>query len=159
MALLSKPFLISVLRMHSPLVILLVQPERDDREMYADFLRSEGFLPISVSSAADALTIAPRVDVVVTALLLPGPMDGVELVTRLKGDDSTKNIAVIVLTACVWQSDRDRAAAAGCDVFLEKPCLPDVLVRQIRRVLALRHVPKPSAAGVPPPPPRIRRTS
>src|SRR5689334_24990406 len=72
--------------MYPPALILLVQPERDDREMYAEFLGSEGFLPISVSSAADALTIAPRVDVVVTALLLPGPMDGVELVARLKGD-------------------------------------------------------------------------
>lgn len=86
-------------------------------------------------------------------------MDGVELVTRLKGDDGTKSIPVIVLTACAWQSDRDRAAA-GCEVFLTKPCLPDVLVREIRRVLALRDVPKPSPAGVPPPSlPRIRRTS
>jgi two-component system cell cycle response regulator DivK len=146
--------------MRPPAVILLVQPERDDREMYAEFLGSEGFNPISVSRAADALTIAPRVDLVVTALLLPGPMDGVELVTRLKGDDGTKSIPVIVLTACAWQSDRDRAAAAGCDVFLTKPCLPDVLVREIRRVLALRDVPKPSPADVPPPSlPRIRRTS
>ena len=55
----------------------------------------------------------------------------------------TKAIPVIVLTACGWRSERDRARAAGCDVFLAKPCLPDLLVREIRRLLRLYGAPKP----------------
>jgi two-component system, cell cycle response regulator DivK len=145
--------------MRSPPVILLVQPERDDRELYEHSLLSEGFFPLAVSNAADALYLAPRADVVVTALLLPGPMDGVELVTRLRSDDESKDVPIIVLTTCDWESERERASVAGCDVFLSKPCLPDVLVREIRRVSVLRRTPKPSPARVPPLPQDVRRTS
>src|SRR5579862_4109948 len=112
--------------------VLLVQADRDTREMYAEVLGRQGFLAIPVSTAADALTIAPRMDVVVTGLLLPGALDGLELVVRLKTDERTKGTPVIVLTACAWQSDRDRAHAAGCNVFLPKPCLPNRLVSEIR---------------------------
>ena len=117
-------------------VVVLLQSDADSRAMYAEFLRYQGFVPVPMSTAADALSVAPRADVVVTGILLPGQMDGIELVTRLKTDDRTKRIPVIVLTACAWQSDRDRATTAGCDVFLPKPCLPDALVREVRRLLA-----------------------
>lgn len=124
--------------------ILLVQPERDDREMYTEFLRQRGLVPIPISTASDALAVAARADVIVTGVLLPGQMDGIEFLTKLKADDRTKNIPIIVLTSCAWQSDRERATKAGCDVFLAKPCLPEDLLKEVRRVLALRKVPKPS---------------
>jgi CheY-like chemotaxis protein len=49
-------------------------------------------------------------------------------------DDRTKRTPIIVLTACVLHSDYEAAVAAGCDAFLRKPCAPDELLRQIRRV-------------------------
>ncbi len=144
----------------TPVIVLLVQPERDDRDMYAEFLRHHGFLPLPVSTAADALMVAARADVIVTALLLPGDMDGVEFITRLKNEERTKHIPVVVLTACAWDSDRDRAAAAGCDAFLAKPCLPDALLAEIRRAVTLRRVPKPQPASAElPPSARFRRPS
>jgi CheY-like chemotaxis protein len=117
-------------------VVLLVQADADNREMYTEFLRYEGFLPVPVSTARDGLTVAPKVDIIVTGLLLPGDMDGVEFIARLKRDERTKRIPVIVLTACVWKSDRERAEEAGCDVFLPKPCHPDDLLRNVQRLLA-----------------------
>lgn len=117
-------------------VVLLVQADADNREMYTEFLRYEGFLPVPVSTARDGLTVAPRADVIVTGLRLSGDMDGIEFISRLKRDERTKTIPVIVLTACAWKSDRERAAQAGCDVFRPKPCLPDDLVRDVRRLLA-----------------------
>ena len=42
---------------------------------------------------------------------------------------------IIVLTACAWKAERERAAHAGCNVFLSKPCLPSDLLRHIRRWL------------------------
>jgi CheY-like chemotaxis protein len=115
---------------------LLVQPEHDDRDMYAEFLQYEGLAHICVSSARQAMTIAPRADVIVTALRLPGEIDGVEFITRLKRDARTSHIPIVVLTACAWKADRNRAEAAGCDVFLSKPCLPGDLLRELRRLLA-----------------------
>ena len=111
-------------------VVLLVQGDDDSREMYAEFFRYEGFLPVPVSNARDGLTVARKADVIVTSLLLPGDIDGIEFIARLKRDERTKRIPLIVLTACAWKSDRDRAEEAGCDVFLAKPCLPDLLLRE-----------------------------
>jgi CheY-like chemotaxis protein len=131
---------------HANNIVLLLQPERDDRDMYAEFLRYEGFTPLPLSMANDGLRVASRVAVVVSEILLPGPMDGVEFVTRLKDDERTRHTPAIVLTACAWNTERERAIAAGCDLFLPKPCLPDVLVTHIRRLLALGCVPAPAAA-------------
>jgi two-component system cell cycle response regulator DivK len=146
--------------MSPELVVLLVQPERDDREMYAEFFRHQGWLPIPVSTAGDALRVAPIADVIIAGILLPGDMDGVEFIAQLKADERTKSIPVIVLTTCAWKIERERAEKAGCDMFLTKPCLPDDLERAVRRVLARRRVPKPQPANVSTAStPRYRRTS
>ena len=122
---------------HTPdAVVLLVQADRDSREMYAEFFRHEGFLPIPVSNARDGLTVARGADVIVTGLLLLGDIDGIEFIARLKRDERTKQIPLIVLTACAWKSDRQRAEEAGCDIFLAKPCVPDHLLREVRILLA-----------------------
>jgi len=105
--------------------------------MYAEFLRYKGFTPICVSNAAHALTIAPDADVIVTALRLPGPIGGLELIANIRSHEHTMRIPIVVLTACAWTTERVHAETAGCDLFLSKPCLPDQLVRELRRMLAL----------------------
>lgn len=115
--------------------MLLVQPERDDRDMYAEFMRRAGLASIVVSSATHALALAPDSDVVVTDLLLPGHMDGIEFIARLRSDDRTRRIPIIVLTACGWKTERQRAESSGCDAFLPKPCLPEDLLSEIRRLV------------------------
>ena len=121
-------------------VVLLVQQSRDDSlEMYAEFLRYHGLAVIPVSDTRDALMLAPQADIVVTGMNLDDPMDGVELVSRLRKDDCTKFMPIIVLTACAWPKDRARAESAGCDVFLPKPCLPNDLLGEVRQLLAATH--------------------
>jgi two-component system, cell cycle response regulator DivK len=69
--------------------------------------------------------------------MVPTVSDGVEFIRRLRADDHTKHLPILVVTSWAWQTERLRAQDAGCDVFLTKPCLPDELLREIRRVLAL----------------------
>jgi hypothetical protein len=52
-------------------VALLVQPERDDRDMYAEFLEHEGLVALCVSDAIHALAIAPHADIVITGRRAP----------------------------------------------------------------------------------------
>jgi two-component system, cell cycle response regulator DivK len=125
--------------------VLLVQPERDDREMYCEYLSQRGLIPMPVANATDALKLAPKVDIIITGILLPGPIDGIELLRRLRDDDTTKRTPVIVLTSCAWNSERERAEQGGCDVFLAKPCLPEDLVREVQRLLAT----SPAARRIP----------
>jgi two-component system cell cycle response regulator DivK len=124
-------------------VVLLVQPRDDGLDRYVEFLSGQGLAVIGVSDAWDALIAAPRADVIVTGILLAGSMDGIELIGRLRRNERTSRTPVIVLTACAWSTERERAERAGCDVFLPKPCPPDDLLRHLRQLLAqskLRHV-------------------
>jgi len=73
----------------------------------------------------------------VTGVELPGDIDGIEFITRICTSDDTNKIPIVVLTASGQADQRKRAEQAGCNVFLERPCLPDDLLRDIRRVVAL----------------------
>jgi two-component system cell cycle response regulator DivK len=118
-------------------VVLLVQPERDDRDMYVAFLHHVGMTPIIVSDVAPALVLAADSDVIVTELLLPGSMDGIEFIARLRRDRPTNGVPIIVLTSSAWDTERERAQRAGCDTFLSKPCSPDRLLHEIRQLFAI----------------------
>jgi CheY-like chemotaxis protein len=121
-------------------VVLLVQPARDDGlEMYAEYLRYSGLAAIAVSNAEDALAFAHEADIIVTGIVLDDTVDGVELVSRLRSGNSTMHKPIIVLSACAWRQERERAEHAGCDVFLSKPCLPDALLREVRQLLPTTH--------------------
>jgi CheY-like chemotaxis protein len=100
--------------------------------MYVEFLRHHGFAVMGIPDAWDALTVAPDADVIVTGILLASSIDGHELIARLRNDGRTNQTPIIVLTACAWTTERERAERAGCDVFLEKPCLPSDLLRHVR---------------------------
>jgi two-component system cell cycle response regulator DivK len=115
--------------------VMLVASIQDDREMYAEYLQASDFTVIEVDHTADALKRATDADVLVTDVRVDGPSDGLELIRRLHRGAGTKHIPIIVLTACAFATDRQRAERAGCDAFLPKPCLPEVLLVEIRRVL------------------------
>ena len=117
--------------------ILLVDDAVDERQMYADFFQALGFRTLQAGNALDACRLAVELepDAAVVDLVLPG-MSGLELVHKLKSEDASSHIPVIALTGRTLSSDRRVAFAAGCDRFLEKPCLPDDLLTEIRALLA-----------------------
>jgi CheY-like chemotaxis protein len=130
-------------------VVLLVQPERDDGlEMYAEYLRHFGLAAIAVSNVKDALTFAPEADIIVTGIILDPHMDGVEFVSRRRGDNGTMHKPIIVLTTCAWAQARERAEHTECDVFLSEPCLPDALLREVRLLLHCLPLCTPSVMSV-----------
>lgn len=129
--------------------VLLVARARDDREMYAEYLQLHRCTILEADNIADACVGALRADVIVTSVLLPGPFDGIELVRRLRQDKRTRQKPIIVLTACAFETDRQRAFDAGANVFLTKPCLPAALAAEIQRVLAVSSVcPQPVPAHI-----------
>jgi CheY-like chemotaxis protein len=116
---------------------LLVDRDDDTREMYAEYLTSAA---VGIQEAADgrealARAIARRPDVVVTETRLPG-MDGYELCAYLRSEPRTRTVPIVVVTGDGFQSDIDHARAAGADAVLVKPCLPHVLLAEMRRVVA-----------------------
>jgi CheY-like chemotaxis protein len=97
---------------------------------------------VCVQHAQDAIRIAPNADVIVTDLLLLA-LDGYALLEMLKCNPITRAIPLIVLTVCAWTTEEARARRAGCDVFLSKPCLPQTLLGNIRRLMVSRGATNP----------------
>ena len=62
-------------------------------------------------------------------------MDGWEATRRLKADKRTAVIPVVALTGHALAGISEGAKKAGCDAFVTKPCLPEDLVKEIRKVL------------------------
>jgi two-component system, cell cycle response regulator DivK len=62
-------------------------------------------------------------------------MDGWEATRRLKADQRTAHIPIVALTGHALAGISEGAKRAGCDAFVTKPCLPEDLVKEIRRVL------------------------
>ena len=120
-------------------LVLVVEDYQDAREMYAAYLQFSGFDVAEASNGVEAIekTQALLPDIVLMDLALPR-MDGWEATRRLKSDERTKDIPVVALTGHALAGHAEGARQAGCDAFVTKPCLPDALVAEIRRLLADR---------------------
>ncbi len=118
-------------------LILIVEDQSDLRHLYAAQLVLSGFDVIEAENGADAVTETTdrTPDVVLMDLSLP-VVDGWEATRRLKNDRRTAHIPVLALTAHDGAGELERATKAGCDWFVPKPCPPDALIVEIRRVLA-----------------------
>jgi len=118
-------------------VVLLVDDYPDAREMYAEYLEFSGFEIVQAGNGVEAIERAhdSHPDVILMDLSLP-VMDGWEATRRLKADDTTKDIPVLAVTGHALSGVSNDAKKAGCDGFITKPCLPEDLVAEIRKVLA-----------------------
>lgn len=117
-------------------LVLIVEDEIDLRRLYAEQLAFSGFDVIEAGNGADAIahTTSRTPDVVLMDLSLP-VVDGWEATRRLKADEATKHIPIVALTGHALAGASEGAKRAGCDSFVTKPCLPDDLVVEVRRML------------------------
>jgi two-component system cell cycle response regulator DivK len=123
--------------------VLLVDDYADAREMYTEYLEFSGFDVVEAANGMQALqrAVDTAPDIILMDLSLP-VMDGWEATRRLKADHRTAAIPVVALTGHAVAGISEGAKKAGCDAFVTKPCLPEDLVREIRKILAA--LPSPS---------------
>src|SRR6476660_6744136 len=116
--------------------VLLVDDYPDAREMYSEYLQFSGFDVVEAANGMEALQRAVEAapDIILMDLSLP-VMDGWEATRRLKADQRTASIPVVALTGHALAGISQGAKAAGCDAFITKPCLPEDLVKEIRKIL------------------------
>jgi len=117
-------------------VVLIAEDYPELRHLYAEQLTMSGFEVIEAVNGAEAIdrTSSRLPDVVLMDLSLP-VVDGWEATKRLKEDARTAHIPVLALTSHDGSRDIQRATRAGCNWFVPKPCPPDALITEIRRVL------------------------
>jgi len=116
--------------------ILVVDDEEDILELVRYNLSREGYKIICASSGEEGLKTAKseNPDLIVLDLMLPG-VDGLDVTRRLKGDDTTRKIPIVMLTAKGEESDIVTGLELGAEDYITKPFSTKVLVARVRAVL------------------------
>ena len=117
-------------------LILIVEDNGDLRELYSTYFTSQGFRVQTASDGQIALAHAVQCppDLIVTDLSMPH-LGGWEMTRRLKHDPRTALIPVLACTGRTLGISAESALDAGCDAYVVKPCLPEDLLREARRLL------------------------
>jgi CheY-like chemotaxis protein len=116
--------------------LLIVDDYPDALDVWGIYLRAEGFTVLTASDGQSAFAEAVREkpDVIIMDLELPGK-SGYEVARDLKARPDTRAIPLIAATGYSHVKQLDLARASGFDAVMVKPCDPQSLVAEIRRLL------------------------
>jgi DNA-binding response OmpR family regulator len=117
--------------------VRLATPYSDEQAISGESLRADGFDVRVAPNVDDAVRqlLGEPVDVVVVRMPQPGgPTAHLDLLTRLREQNRTKSVPIVILTSMMEPDNRAAAINVGCDGYLLLPALPDALAREVRRV-------------------------
>ncbi len=116
--------------------ILVVDDEEDILELVRYNLAREGYQVAGTLSGEDALRKARTegYDLIILDLMLPG-IDGLEVAKKLKANEKTREVPIVMLTAKGEEADIVTGLELGADDYITKPFSPRVLLARVRAVL------------------------
>ncbi|HYT47942.1 MAG TPA: phosphate regulon transcriptional regulator PhoB [Burkholderiales bacterium] len=119
--------------------VLVVEDEPQIQELVAVNLEHLGHRVLRAASAEEAETSirAALPDVVVLDWMLPGE-SGLSFARRLRSDERTRDLPILMLTARAMEQDKVSGLEAGADDYLTKPFSPKELAARIKAVLRRR---------------------
>jgi DNA-binding response OmpR family regulator len=120
-------------------VVLAADDDEDILELIVFRLERSGYTVLQARDGEEALEVArrSRPDLAVLDVMMP-KIDGVELTRRLRADDSTTRMPIILLTARTQESDVERGFDAGADDYIRKPFSPQELRARVQAILGRR---------------------
>lgn len=115
--------------------ILVVDDQPRNRKLLHDLLSFRGYEIVEAADGIEALQKAEEnPDLILLDIVMPN-MDGYETAKRLKGNDKTKNVPFIMLTAQEDNQAIENAFAAGAVDYIVKPFQPAILMQKILKFL------------------------
>jgi DNA-binding response OmpR family regulator len=120
--------------------LLVVDDQPEIVNLIRRIFEARGFEIISGKDGQEALDLTrkERPDLLLLDLDLPR-VDGFEVCRRLKADEATKKIPVVMMTAAhVSTEAANRGVTTGADEYIAKPFLREVLVHNVERLLEMR---------------------
>lgn len=126
--------------------ILVVEDEKEIRDLLVHYLRREGFSPRAAADVEAGLRIirSERPHLALLDILLPG-VDGLELLKWIRADKDVCGIPVILLTAKTEETDRVVGLEMGADDYITKPFSPREVIARVKAVF--RRYRHPSAGA------------
>jgi CheY-like chemotaxis protein len=118
-------------------LVLIVEDDLSTRVMYREFLMQSGFRTVDAHNGYQALEKAQELlpNAVLTDLAVPG-LDGFMFCRALQQSAATRGIRILAVTGhSEYLEQPDRFRQAGISQVLTKPCSPDVIAQELRRLL------------------------
>ena len=125
--------------LHNKDSILVIEDNNDLREFMAATLQNNNYAVLSASDGEEALQLALKYvpSLVLSDLMMPR-MDGMAFTKKIKDDERTSHIPVILLTAKNEPQSRIEGLRTGADDYLTKPFSPDELLVRIDNLISQR---------------------
>ncbi|MBI3599533.1 MAG: response regulator [Nitrospinae bacterium] len=119
--------------------IFIIEDDKTIALLIKEKLEREGLIAVHFLSGKDGLEWIKKEppDLILLDIMMPG-MNGYEVLKVLKGDDKTKNIPVILLTAKVEIADRVKGLGEGAADYILKPFEPDELIARVNTQLRIK---------------------
>jgi DNA-binding response OmpR family regulator len=119
--------------------VLIVDDEKGVRDLLHSFLKATGYQAIMASNGEEAieLSISESPDAILMDWIMPG-IDGLETCRRLRTEERTRYIPIIVITG--FGTTKIEATDAGADDFINKPFDLTELALRIKSVLRIGHI-------------------
>ena len=117
--------------------ILLADDEEDIKTVVTMFLRSQGYEVVTAYDGLDTLekVRSEKPDLILLDIMMP-VLDGYEVCKRLKEDEQTAHIPILILSAAAHAESVKRGLKAGAQDYIIKPFEPEKLHEKIEQVLA-----------------------
>ena len=114
-------------------IILVVDDQIQNVELLEAHLAPQGYEIVKATSGEEALgkLSSNKIDLILLDIMMP-KMSGLEVLERLRANEKTKTIPVVMVTALDQPSDRVRGLEAGADDFLTKPIPEPALIARVR---------------------------
>jgi len=116
--------------------ILVIEDNEKNRYLISFILRDSGYDVIEAITGEDGVetVIREHPDLVLMDIQLPG-IDGYETTRRIRASPADDTLPIIALTSFAMTGDRERALAAGCTGYIEKPINPDTIMGEIQKYI------------------------
>jgi CheY-like chemotaxis protein len=119
--------------------ILIAEDDKDVGDILTHLLSSREYdieLAADGQEALDKLAVQ-RFDLLIVDLAMPN-VDGWTVIREVRTRKETEKLPTLVLTACAFGADQEKAIQAGCDIFLTKPFEPYQVLQKIEQLLSTR---------------------
>ena len=116
--------------------VLVVEDNETNLYLIKFILEKNGYEVIEAGEGAVGveLAIKEKPDLILMDIQLPD-IDGLEATKRIRASGADGEIPIIALTSFAMPGDREKALAAGCTGYIEKPINPDTFISEIEKYL------------------------
>ena len=112
--------------------ILLIEDNPNNRYLVSFLLEGRGYEVVLAHDGPAGIALARSIRPALILLDIQLPeMDGYEVARRLQADPASATIPIVAVTSFAMLGDRERALAAGCDGYIEKPIDPETFAAEV----------------------------